>query len=173
LPGPAIHEGHIDLIKERAIDFGLGKEYSEAKARVYGERKQLGAYQYIQRQWLIWERIFEREKDLVAWRRTEEAERPAAIADRAYWDAVWAAANPRGLKAPSSHMVCRALVRTALKMENNMRFGGHNMGKAPVLLGAYMTALQAAIEDHATDPLAITPVWWTKEGGGGLRPWSG
>ena len=36
-----------------------------------------------------------------------------------------------------------------------MRFGGHNMGKAPVLLGAYMTAIKAAIEDHATDRVML------------------
>ena len=50
-----------------------------------------------------------------------------------------------GLNQPSSHMVCRALVQTALKMENNMRFGGHNMGKAPVLLDEYMKDIKAAI----------------------------
>jgi hypothetical protein len=62
----------------------------------------------------IWNRIFEREKDLVAYKREEALERPAAIADRACWDAVWAAANPRGLLTPPSHMVCRALVQAML-----------------------------------------------------------
>jgi hypothetical protein len=36
----------------------------------YGERKQLEAYQYILTQLPIWTRNFEKEKDLVAWRRT-------------------------------------------------------------------------------------------------------
>jgi hypothetical protein len=110
-----IHEGRIALIKKRAIYFGLGKGYSEEEALVYGDRNQLGAYKYIVYPYAmhcalpIWERIFEREKDLVAYRRNEAAERPATIADRACWDAVWAAANrPRGLLTPSSHMVCRA-----------------------------------------------------------------
>jgi hypothetical protein len=55
-------------------------------------------------------------------------------------------------------------------MENNMRFGGHNMGKAPVLLGALMKAIiKAAIVDHATN-CAIKPAWWTEEDGGEELP---
>jgi hypothetical protein len=58
-------------------------------------------------------------------------------------------------------------VQTALlKMENNMRFGGHNMGKAPVLLDEYMKEVKAAIVDYATTS-AMKHVWWTEEGGGG------
>jgi hypothetical protein len=53
----------------------------------------------------------------------------AVVAEVAPWDAVWAAAL--GSPCDYSHMVSRALVQTVLKMENNMRFGGHNMGKAP------------------------------------------
>jgi hypothetical protein len=58
-------------------------------------------------------------------------------------------------------------VQTVLKMENNMRFGGHNMGPAPRPLGAVMKAVKAAIVDYATN-CAIKPGWWTKEGGGGF-----
>jgi hypothetical protein len=57
-------------------------------------------------------------------------------------------------------------VQTALKMENNMRFGGHNMGTAPELLGAAMKAIIAAIMEHAKN-CATKPDWWTKGGGGG------
>jgi hypothetical protein len=101
-----IHEGRIDLIKKRAIAFWLCKGYSKAEALVYGERKQLGAYQYVLTQWRTWARTFEKEQDLVAWRRTEEAEKPATIADRACWDAVWAAAHLKmsKMKAASSNM---------------------------------------------------------------------
>ena len=34
-----IHEGRIDLIKERAIHFKLGKGYLPEEAEIYGERK--------------------------------------------------------------------------------------------------------------------------------------
>ena len=158
-----IHEGRIALIKKRAIDFGLGKGYSEAAALVYGERKQLEAYEYILTQLPIWDRIFEREKGLVADRRKEAiTERAAAIAERAHWDAERTAANrAEVLQTPGSHMVCRAPVQTVLNMENNMRFDGHNMGKAPVLLGAVMKATKADIVDYATN-CDTTPDWWTK-----------
>ena len=109
-----IHEGRIDLIKERAIHFKLGKGYLPEDAEIYGERKQLEAYRYILSQWRIWERNFKKLKELLAARRKAAAERAATIAERAGWDAVWAAANPRGLLTPPSHMVCRALVQAML-----------------------------------------------------------
>jgi hypothetical protein len=43
------------------------------------------------------------------------------------------------------------------------------MGTAKELLDDAMKAIKAAIEDYATT-CAIKPVWWTKEGGGSLRP---
>jgi hypothetical protein len=46
-------------------------------------------------------------------------------------------------------MVCRAPVQTVLKMENNTRPGGHNMGPAPALLDDDMKAIKAVIVDHA------------------------
>ena len=55
-----IYEGRIDLIKERAVAFGIGKGYSPTEALVYGERKQLEAYKYILSQWRIWKRNFEK-----------------------------------------------------------------------------------------------------------------
>ena len=42
---------------------------------------------------------FEKAKEIVAARRKAAVERAATIAERAGWDAVWAAANPRGLKS--------------------------------------------------------------------------
>ena len=76
-------------------------------AEIYGERKQLEAYRYILSQWRIWERNFKKAKELLAARRKAAAERAATIAERAGWDAVWAAANPVGLLQATSRMVCR------------------------------------------------------------------
>ena len=80
-------------------------------------------------------------------------ERAAVIAEMTAWDAKWAAENPVGLQTPGSHMVCRALVQTVLKKENEleprMRLGGHNMGLALVLLDDAMKAMIKAIVDYA------------------------
>jgi hypothetical protein len=66
-------------------------------------------------------------------------------------------------------MVSRAIVQTVLidklKKENELRLGGHNMGPAPLLLGAVMKAIIAAIKDYA-EKCNHEPDWWTKEGGG-------
>jgi hypothetical protein len=69
-------------------------------------------------------------------------ERAAVVAARARWDAEWAQLRREvpALSTPSSHMVCRSIVQTALigklKKENELRLGGHNLGPAPLLLGA-------------------------------------
>jgi hypothetical protein len=60
-----------------------------------------------------------------------------------------------------------AIVQTVLidklKKENELRLGGHNMGPAPLLLGAVMKAIIAAIKDYAMK-CDHEPDWWTKEG---------
>jgi hypothetical protein len=67
-------------------------------------------------------------------------------------------------------MVSRALLQTVLKklnkLEPRMRLGGHNMGRAPALLGAFMQAIEATIVEHV-EKCETKPAWSTKEGGGG------
>jgi hypothetical protein len=82
--------------------------------------------------------------------------------------------EPHGaVDAPGSHMVCRALVQAVLRLvaeKLRLRFGGHNMGPAPVLLDDAMKAVKAAIMDHATTRrTAIPRLIGGRRWGGGSR----
>jgi hypothetical protein len=102
-----INDGRMELIGER-----------------YGEAKQQEALHFIVEMLPIWRKNMARYKKKKAAKRAAvkalaakivamelpEEERAATIAERAAWDAAWAAANLIVLSKPSSHMVCRALV---------------------------------------------------------------
>ena len=98
-----------------------------------------------------------------------ESERAATIAALADWDATYNAANPVGLSTPTSHQVSRGLVQAVVIGKLKNRLGGHNIGMANELLNDVMKEIKAGIKDYAEkcdDELD----WWTKEGGGRLRP---
>jgi hypothetical protein len=65
-------------------------------------------------------------------------------------------------------MVSRALLQTVLKklneLEPRMRLGGHNMGRAPLLLDDVMKAIKTTTVEHV-EKCETPPDWSTKVGG--------